>query len=132
MYSNVCLSGSSQERASGSDTVQGYHVDSAVHQKLLPVGEHSEEPASLPGEVQSAYQRTICISLCYLQAAEDNRSLASPYLNSPNANFNQCGGGLSRKHRLGPGSVLEWRLSVLCLCGCRFKPQLERVESQWS
>lgn len=51
MYSNVRLSGSGQERASGSDTVQGYHVDSAVHQKLLPVGERSEEPASLPGEV---------------------------------------------------------------------------------
>ena len=47
----MCLSGFGQERAACSDTVQGYHVDSAVHQKLLPVGERSEEPASLPGEV---------------------------------------------------------------------------------
>lgn len=45
------LLGSGQERAAGSDTVQGYHVDAALHQKLLPVGEHSEEPDSLPGEV---------------------------------------------------------------------------------
>lgn len=47
----VCLSGSGQERDACSDIVQGNHVDSAVHQKLLPVGEFSEEPASLPGEV---------------------------------------------------------------------------------
>lgn len=47
----VCLSGSGQERDARSDAVQGDHVDSAVHQKLLPVGERSEEPASLPGEV---------------------------------------------------------------------------------
>lgn len=46
-----CLSGSGSERDACSDAVQGYHVDSAVHQKLLPVGECSEEPASLPGEV---------------------------------------------------------------------------------
>lgn len=44
------FSGSGKERDACSDTVQGYHVDSAVHQKLLPVGECSEEPAGLPGE----------------------------------------------------------------------------------
>lgn len=48
---DLSLLGSGQERAAGSDTVQGHHVDSALHQKLLPVGEHSEEPDSLPGEV---------------------------------------------------------------------------------
>lgn len=47
----VCLSGSGQERDACSDIVQGNHVNSAVHQKLLPVGEFSKEPASLPGEV---------------------------------------------------------------------------------
>lgn len=47
---NPCLSGSGQERAARSGSVQGHHVDSAVHQKLLPVGERSAEPASLPGE----------------------------------------------------------------------------------
>lgn len=47
----VYLSGSGEERAACSDAVQGDHVDAAVHQKLLPVGERSEEPASLPGEV---------------------------------------------------------------------------------
>lgn len=79
-----------------------------------------------------------CLSMHYLhfplfslQAAEDNRSLASPSLNSPSVNFNQCGGGLSRKRRLGLGSASEWPLSVQ-RGGCRFKPQLERVESQWS
>lgn len=49
--SSVHLSDSGQERAACSDAVQGYRVDSAVHQKLLPVGERSEEPASFPGEV---------------------------------------------------------------------------------
>lgn len=48
---NVFLSGSGQERAACSDHLQGHHVHSAVHQKLLPVGERSEEPASLPGEL---------------------------------------------------------------------------------
>lgn len=64
-----------------------------------------------------------CLSMHYLhfplfslRAAEDNRSLASPYFNSPSANFNQCGGGLSRKRRLGPSSALEWTLSVLRVC----------------
>lgn len=49
--SDVFLSGAGQERAARSGAVQGHRVDSAVHQKLLPVGERSEEPASLPGEV---------------------------------------------------------------------------------
>ena len=47
----VSLSGSGQERDARSDAVQGHHVDSALHQKLLPMGERSEEPASLPGDV---------------------------------------------------------------------------------
>lgn len=47
---NLYLSDSGQERAACSDTVEGYHVDGAIHQKLLPVGELSEEPASLPGQ----------------------------------------------------------------------------------
>lgn len=51
MCFSCIFSDSGQERAACPGAVQGYHVDSAVHQKLLPVGERSEEPASFPGEV---------------------------------------------------------------------------------
>lgn len=43
--------GSGEERAAREDVVPGRHVNGAVHQKLFPVGERSEEPARLPGDV---------------------------------------------------------------------------------
>lgn len=80
-----------------------------------------------------------CLSTRYLhfpvfslRAAEDNRSLASPYLNSPSENFNQCAVGLSRNAGLAPALCWSGRIQCCVSRECRVKPQLERVESQWS
>lgn len=70
--------------------------------------------------------------LFYPQAAEDNRILANPYLNSPCENLNQCSVGLSRNASLAPALCWSGRFQCCVSRGCRVKPQLERVESQWS
>lgn len=71
-------------------------------------------------------------SLFSLQAAEDYRSLAIPYLNSPSKILNQCGVGLGRNAGLALPLCWSGRFQCCVSCGCRVKPQLERVESQWS
>lgn len=55
------------------------------------------------------------------QAAEDDRSLAIPYLNSPSEIVNQCGVGLSRNAGSAPSLALEWMLSVFV---CLVDPEL--------
>ncbi|KAI3377631.1 hypothetical protein L3Q82_008791 [Scortum barcoo] len=69
------------------------------------------------------------LSMFSLQAAEDNCSLASPYLNSLSENLNQCGVGLSRNAVLA--LALCWSGRFQCFADA-VKPQLERVESQWT
>ena len=85
-----------------------------------------------------------CLSTHYLhfplfslRAAEDNRSLANPCLNSPCENLNQCSVWLSKNAGTAPALCWSGRFLCVCVCvcvsrGCRVKPQLERVESQWS
>ncbi len=80
-----------------------------------------------------------CLSTHYLhfplfslQAAEDSRSLASLCLNSPSENLNQCSVWLSRNADLAPALCWSGRFQCCVSRGCGVKPQLERVESQWS
>lgn len=95
----ICfLSGAGQERAACEDTLPGHQVHAAVHQELLPVGERSEEPHRLPGDVAINY--TVCISFFYSPS-----SVSNPRLNS-HSEIDQRGAGLSRNAGPGLGSVL--------------------------